>query len=260
MLWRFAIAFCLCAALSCKDSSLREDELHEQLYSFEVINSYPHDPDAFTQGLAFDEGFLYESTGLYGKSTLRKTDLLTGVVLASRKLEKSYFGEGMTLAGDRIFQVTWREKTCFVYEKKSLILLKSFSYPAEGWGIAYDGKDLVMSDGTSVLRFLDPVTFKENRRIGVRDRSGPVSLINELEFIDAEIWANIWQEDRIARISPRTGRVIGWINLGGLRELSGARGPDAVLNGIAYDAAGGRVFVTGKNWPRLFEIRVVETG
>lgn len=252
-----AFALVFCAVLSCRGSSV--DESQVRYYTFEVINSYPHDPDAFTQGLVFEGGFLYESTGLYGRSTVRKTDIGTGAVLASRKLDKSYFGEGLAIVEDRIFQLTWKEKTCFVYDKNSIILFKSFAYPGEGWGLAYDGKDLVMSDGTGVLRFIDPTTFKEARRVEVTEKGSQISLLNELEYLEGEIWANIWQKDQIARISPRTGRVTGWIDLKGLRNLAGVSNSEAVLNGIAYDAAGERLFVTGKNWPRLFEIKITET-
>jgi len=252
-----AFALVFCAVLSCRSSSIDDSDV--RYYTFEVVNSYPHDPDAFTQGLVFEGGFLYESTGLYGRSTVRKIDIKTGVVLASRNLEKSYFGEGLAIAEDRIFQLTWKEKTCFVYDKNSIILLKSFAYPGQGWGLAYDGKDLIMSDGTGVLRFMDAPTFKEKRRVEVEDRGSQISLLNELEYVEGEIWANIWQKDQIVRISPGTGRVTGWIDLKGLRDIADARDSEAVLNGIAYDAAGGRLFVTGKNWPRLFEIRIIET-
>ncbi len=244
--------------LSCKGRQAGDEKGYRGIFSCEVINSYPHDVEAFTQGLAVEGDLLYESTGLHGRSSVRKVDLKTGRVFASRPLSDSFFGEGLEVVGDRIFQITWRSRTGFVYDKKSLVSLRSFTYPGEGWGLTYDGKNLIMSDGTSVLRFLNRDNFREERRLEVRDEKGPVFFLNELEYVEGEIFANIWNEDRIAIISPRTGMVSGWIDLEGLRGQAGVTAPEAVPNGIAYDEKKRRLFVTGKYWPRLFEIRIAE--
>jgi len=221
------------------------------------VKTYPHDKKAFTQGLAFDNGRLYEGTGLQGSSSLRKVDLKTGRVLKIRSLNPRYFGEGITVFGNRIIQLTYRSRVGFVYDKNSFRLIKEFSYPTEGWGITHDGKWLIMSDGTSKLRFLDPETFGEVRTVVVHDHRGEISGLNELEFVQGEIFANIWQEDRIARIDLKTGRVTGWIELPGLLRPQDIAGDIDVLNGIAYDAANHRLFVTGKLWPKLFEIELI---
>ena len=220
---------------------------------YEVVRSYPHDPDAFTQGLVFADGILYEGTGQNGKSTLRQVRLENGEVLKLHKLEDRYFGEGIALVGNSIVQLTWQSQVGFVYDKNTFQRTKTFTYTGEGWGLTYDGARLIMSDGTASLRFLDPVTLKETGRLLVRDGARPVLHLNELEIVKGEIFANVWTTDRIARISPKTGMVTGWIDLTGI--LSPRTGTD-VLNGIAYDAAKDRLFVTGKLWPRLFEIRL----
>ncbi len=226
-------------------------------YGYRVIRSYPHDRQAFTQGLFYADGCLYEGTGLHGRSSLRKLDPASGRVLKELKLERSYFGEGITAFGDRIVQVTWRSHVGFVYDKKSFRLLKQFSYSHEGWGVTHDGKRLIMSDGTSVLHFLDPVDFQETAAVSVFDERGAVVGLNELEYVQGAIYANIWPTDRIAVIDPGTGRVIAWIDLKGL--LGPGDAPDTdVLNGIAYDAGGDRLFVTGKLWPKLFELKIVK--
>ena len=221
---------------------------------YRVVNEYPHDRDAFTQGLVYADGVLYEGTGLYGESTLRRVDLESGEVLQSRALDPEYFGEGIALLGDRIYQLTWKTQTAFVYDRESFEPLGTFTYPTEGWGLTTDGGRLIMSDGTSRLVFRDPDTFAEIGGVEVRDGDQPIPYLNELEYVDGEVWANVWQSDVIARIDPATGRVNGWINLAGLLER-GARQAD-VLNGIAHDPATGRIFVTGKLWPRLFEIEL----
>jgi len=226
-------------------------------YGYEVVASYPHDPEAFTQGLIFYNGGLYEGTGRWGESTLREVALESGAVLRSRNLEDQYFGEGITLFEDKIFQLTWQEQTGFVYDRATFEPLQTFTYPHEGWGITHDGERLIVSDGTATIRFWDPVTLQEIGRIAVRDDQGPVNRLNELEYVDGEIWANIWLTDRIARISPQTGEVLGYIDLTGLLDTSKLTQPADVLNGIAYDPATGRIFVTGKLWPTLYEIRVV---
>jgi len=230
------------------------------VYTYEVVNEYPHDPSAFTQGLAFHGGVLYEGTGLKGRSSLRKVALETGEVLRKRDLAYRYFGEGVTVVGDEIIQLTWRSHVGFVYDRDTFERLREFSYPTEGWGLTHDGLNLIMSDGTAMLRFLDPATFEEVAQLEVRDGDGPVRRLNELEYIGGEIYANVWQTDRIARISPRSGRVVGWIDLTGLLKPEDGTGSEGVLNGIAYDGLGERLFVTGKRWPKLFEIRLVGGG
>jgi glutaminyl-peptide cyclotransferase len=223
---------------------------------YQVVHVYPHDPNAFTQGLIYMDGHLYESTGLNGRSSLRTVDLATGRVLQKYDLPAAYFGEGLTDWGSTLVQLTWRAHKGFVYDRFSFSLLRTFPYEGEGWGITHDDKQLIMSDGTSYLRFLDPKSFRETKRIHVTDDSGRgVENLNELEYIHGEIYANIWQTDKIVRINPHTGKVAGWLDLSGLmdkRQLDN----DAVLNGIAYDAAGNRLFVTGKLWPKLFEIKL----
>lgn len=221
---------------------------------YRVVNEYHHDRGAFTQGLVYADGVLFEGTGRYGESTLRRVDLATGEVLQSRALAPEYFGEGIALLGDRIYQLTWKTQTAFVYDRETFDPLGTFSYPTEGWGLTTDGERLIMSDGTSRLVFRDPETFAEIGALDVRDDDQPIPYLNELEYVDGEIWANVWQSDFIARIDPATGRVTGWINLTGLLG-SGARRA-VVLNGIAHDPATGRIFVTGKLWPRIFEIEL----
>lgn len=223
---------------------------------YKVVNSYPHDPNAFTQGLFFHDGFLYEGTGLRGRSSIRKVELATGRVVQAVELPGEFFGEGITLWGDRLIALTWQEQTAFVLDLKTFKLWRKFSYTGEGWGLTQNGRELIMSDGTAELRFLDPLTFKELRRVRVTAGGRPVDQLNELEWVEGEVYANVWQTDRIARIDPRTGQVTGWIDLSGLLPQRG--GADDVLNGIAYDAKAKRLFVTGKLWPRLFEIRLTK--
>jgi glutamine cyclotransferase len=225
--------------------------------SFTVINSYPHDRAAYTQGLIFRDGFLFESTGLNGQSTLRKVKLETGVVVQQHRLDQPHFGEGLAAWKGQLVQLTWRSNLAFVYDAKSFVPRRTFSYSGEGWGLTHDGAQFILSDGTDELRFLDSETFREIRRTRVRDGGVPVRDLNELEFVRGEIYANVWHTDRIARVSPQSGQVTGWIDLRGLMSTGYRLDPEAVLNGIAYDAANQRLFVTGKLWPRLFEIRVV---
>lgn len=225
---------------------------------YQIVRVYPHDPNAFTQGLVYLDGHLYESTGLNGRSSLRMVDLQTGQVLQHHELPAEYFGEGLTNWGSSLVQLTWKAGTAFVYDRFSFALQRTLHYSGEGWGLTQDGKNLIMSDGSSVLRFLDPRTFRDIRRLPVVDEKGhPVLDVNELEYVRGEIYANVWHTDRIARISPRTGRVVGWIDLSGLMDKRQLSDPDAVLNGIAYDSKFDRLFVTGKLWPKLFEIKVV---
>lgn len=224
---------------------------------YRVIHTYPHDHNAFTQGLIFVDGHLYESTGEDGHSSLRMVDLATGRVLQDAPLENKYFAEGLTNWGSTLVQLTWLSHVGFVYDRFSFRLLRTFKYNYEGWGLTQDGKNLIESDGSSTLRFLNPTTFKVVRSIYVTDRGKAVQELNELEYIHGEIYANVWHTDRIARISPVTGQVLGWIDLAGLLPPDKHPGPEGVLNGIAYDAAHDRLFVTGKLWPLLFEIKVV---
>jgi len=220
-----------------------------------VVRAYPHDPLAFTQGLEYYGGYLYESTGIAGQSTLRKVALKTGEVVQKVSLPRQYFGEGLTIFRGKIYQLTWMSKKGFVYDLHSFQKVGEFPYVTEGWGLTHDDASLIMSDGTSTLRFLELTRFTERRSLKVTDGGSPIANLNELEVIKGEIWANVWHTDYIARISPRDGRVVGWINLKGLSGPS-ALHPDAVLNGIAYDSTSDRVFVTGKLWPKLFEIKL----
>jgi glutamine cyclotransferase len=224
---------------------------------YRIVNTYPHDPRAFTQGLVFANDFLYEGTGLRGQSSLRKVDLKTGNILRVRQLPAHFFGEGITIYGNRVIQLTWRAKVGFVYDRQTFELLDTFNYPTEGWGITHDGRSLIMSAGTSTLYFLNPQTFQEVGRLEVHTRDGPVSRLNELEYVQGEIYANVWKTDRIAKISPETGEVMGWIDLEGLLRPEDLNRRIDVLNGIAYDVKNDRLFVTGKLWPKLFEIELV---
>ena len=234
------------------------DTVEIRRYTYEVIHVYPHDRKAFTQGLLFADGVLYEGTGLYGQSSLRKVDLESGTVLQMELLNGRYFGEGLALFDERLIQLTWRAQIGFVYDRESFALNDQFAYPTEGWGLTQDGKRLIMSDGTSTLYFLDPETFAETKQLQVHADGLPVNRLNELEWIQGEIFANIWQTDRIARIDPASGRVTGWIDLTGLLRMEDRLQGVDVLNGIAYDPATKRLFVTGKLWPKLFEIKLIE--
>ena len=228
------------------------------VYSYRVVHRMPHDPRAFTQGLLMHEGRLFESTGLYGLSSLREVDLESGRVLRRHDLDGTYFGEGLTVFEGRLIQLTWREGVGFVYDLETFEVLEEFHYPGEGWGLTQDGRHLIRSDGTAELRFLDPRNFSEQFRLTVHDRGRPLEGLNELAFIEGEIWANIFPSDWLARIDPESGQVTGWVDLRGLLTEADrtARRVD-VLNGIAYDEANRRLFVTGKLWPWLFEIELV---
>ena len=228
-----------------------------QLYSYQIVHTYPHDPDAFTEGLVFQEGFLYESTGLYGQSSLRKVDLKTGKVIMQRDLSPDIFGEGIAVYGNNILQLTWKNGKGFVYDKATFLPQGEFNIDTEGWGITTDGKHLIMSDGTSTLHILSPQTYEDIGEIQVSDNGSPVNNLNELEYIGGLIYANVWKTDKIAIIDPGSGRVNAWVDLTGL--LPSQTMPVDVLNGIAYDADTGRIFVTGKLWPALFEIQLVRT-
>jgi glutamine cyclotransferase len=231
--------------------------LRAPVAGYRVVHAFPHDPEAFTQGLVYLNGVFYEGTGLNGRSTIRKVRIENGQVLQVQKLDPQYFGEGIAVLGDTLFQLTWTSGIGMLYDLASFQRKGTFTYTGEGWGLTHDGARLIMSDGTATLRFLDPATRKLLSRLTVRDGGQPVGNLNELEYVKGEIFANVWQTDRIVRISPKTGAVTGWVDLKGLltaREQ--AQGVD-VMNGIAYDSAGDRLFVTGKLWPKVFEIRIV---
>lgn len=231
-------------------------DIEPKTYSYEVVRTYPHKRDAYTQGLVFENGFFYEATGLKGQSSIRKVQVGTGEVIQSFVVDPSIFGEGVTIFGDKIIQLSWQANVGFVYDKKTFQLLAKFNYTTEGWGLTNDGKRLIMSDGTNKLYFLDPETFVELDRISVYDDKGPVNQLNELEYIDGEIYSNIYQTDKIARIDPATGKVLSYIDLKGILPESDYDADTDVLNGIAYDFDNKKLFVTGKKWPKLFEIKL----
>jgi len=256
-------AVALALAAVCMDpmgvmSSPQKKPSKPAVFGYQVVKVYPHDRQAFTQGLQYVDGFLYEGTGQHGQSGIRKVRLETGEVVQHQPLDPKFFGEGITVWGETIIQLTWQAEMGFVYDRKTFKQLRTFRYPGEGWGLTHDGTRLIMSDGSprGALRYLDPRTLEERGRLVVRNAGKPVEHLNELEYVRGEILANIWQTTRIARISPKTGDVTGWVDLDGLLDPSEAAGTD-VLNGIAYDAAGDRLFVTGKYWPKLFEIKIV---
>jgi glutaminyl-peptide cyclotransferase len=226
-------------------------------YTYEVVHTYPHDPAAFTQGLVYLDGVLYEGTGLEEQSSIRKVKLETGEVLQKRDLDGAYFGEGIVNWKDRLLELTWKAQRGFIYDLSTFTPRGQFEYPGEGWGLTQDGKRIIMSDGSAELRFWDPETLKELGRVTVTDDGHPVTNLNELEWVNGEVYANVWMTDRIARIDPSSGKVVGWIDCRGLLLPSDRTSQTDVLNGIAYDAAGKRLFITGKRWPKLFEIRLV---
>jgi glutamine cyclotransferase len=236
------------------------------VWGYEVVKSYPHDPKAFTEGLFFHDGFLYESTGQEGQSSLRKVEIETGKIVQKTMLPKESFGEGTAMINDKIYQLTWQENICRVFDAKDFTLQKQFDYQGDGWGLTTDGKNLFMTDSTHVIRVMDPETFKPVRMLTVlREDGKPLMQINELEYIKGELWANVWHSEEprilgkpnyIARIDPNSGKLLGWINLQGISPDDVERDPENTLNGIAYDAANDRIFVTGKNWKKLFEIKI----
>ena len=227
-------------------------------YGYEIVHTYPHDPLAYTQGLFYLDGVLYEGTGLNGRSSIRKVKLETGEVLQKRDIPEQYFGEGIVNWKDRLLEITWQSQTGFIYDLVRFEPRGQFGYPGEGWGLTQDGKRIIMSDGSSELRFWDPETLRETGRVAVSDEGRPIAELNELEWIKGEVYANVYQTDRIARIDPVSGKVVGWIDLAGLLSPADRVRQVDVLNGIAYDAKGDRLFVTGKLWPKLFEIRLVK--
>ena len=222
--------------------------------SITVLAKFPHDPAAFTQGLLYADGLFYESAGLYGQSTLRKVDPETGAVLLEKRLDAQYFAEGLALLEGKLYQLTWKENTGFIYDPQDFRQLGAFSYPTEGWGLTTDGSSLILSDGSATLYFLDPQTLQTTRALQVSLDGAPLDRLNELEYIRGEIYANIWYTDLIARIDPTSGEVVGVIDCGSLRDGEGAPAPNDVLNGIAYDARGDRLYLTGKNWPWIYEV------
>ena len=227
-------------------------------YTYQIVHTYPHDITAFTEGLFYLNGFLYEGTGQYGQSSIRKVELETGKVLQERKISENYFGEGIINWKDTLYELTWRGETGFIYDFNTFAPKGQFTYRGEGWSLTKDDHRIIMDDGTPDIRFWNPDTLKETGRITVTANGEPVKNLNELEWVKGELFANIWETDRIARIDPKTGKIVGWIDCAGLLPpAERTPGSDSVLNGIAYDAKGDRLFVTGKNWPKLFEIRLV---
>lgn len=244
-----SLALAVCAAPACAAIPT---------YDFKVVHTYPHDPQAFTEGLLYRDGFLYESTGLNGHSSIRKVSLETGKVLQAKEIPPQYFGEGLTVWKDTLVGLTWQTQTGFVFDLATFEVRKQFAYPGEGWGLTHNGKELILSDGSANLRFLDPQTFQEVRRVKVTADGIAVDQVNELEWVGTEIYANLWHTNTIARIDPASGKIVGWIDLTGLYPAaSTSGGGENVLNGIAWDDAGRRLFVTGKLWPRLYEIKLV---
>lgn len=224
--------------------------------SYEVVASYPHDPKAFLQGLVFHDGGFYESTGQFGRSSLRRVELQSGKVLKKVDLADEYFGEGLAMVGDRLVQLTWQTHRGFVYERDTFRKIGEFTYQSEGWGLCYDGKNLIMSDGSDTLTYMDATTFEPVKKLRVTMNGRAMRNLNELEFIEGEIWANVWHEDLILRINPESGRVSSFLNLRGLHNPDVSEGGEDVLNGIAYDAAQKRIFISGKLWPKIFEIKL----
>jgi glutamine cyclotransferase len=228
------------------------------IYTYFIVNKVPHDFNAYTQGLVFNDGFLYESTGRRGQSSLRKVNPDDGAVITVHSLAEEFFGEGITIFDEKIYQLTWQSYTGFIYDKSTFLVMEEFFYNTEGWGITHNGKELIVSDGTSALYFLDPITLEVINQISVTDDKGPVQDLNELEYVNGEIFANILYSYRIARIDPDSGKVVGWIDLTGILNNERIDYPIDVMNGIAYDPATDRLFVTGKLWPQVFEIRLLK--
>ncbi len=252
--WITLLVLLLVGAVIAMNETRRESA---PTYTYEVVKTYPHDPDAYTQGLIYLDGVLYEGTGQNGFSSLRKVDLTSGEILKYHELSREYFGEGITCFEDRLIQLTWRSNVGFTYDRSTFTFLEEFQYAYEGWGLTNNGEELIMSDGSSTIYFLDPWSYAFMSEVTVKDNGKPVSNLNELEYIKGEIFANVYGTDKIVRIDPASGEVLGWIDLSGLlpeKDIAGRRVD--VLNGIAYDAEGDRLFVTGKWWPKLFEIKI----
>ncbi len=225
-------------------------------YTADVVAEHPHDTNAFTQGLLWHDGRMFESTGQEGQSNIREVELNTGRVIRQKDLAEPHFGEGIVIMGEKLYQLTWKSNTAFVYDWKTFAPTGEFKYEGEGWGLTTDGTSIIMSNGSSVLAWRDPATFAVQKSLEVTDNGTPVKSLNELEWVKGEIWANVWQSEQIARIDPATGKVTGWIDLTGILKPLDRSGREDVMNGIAYDAEGDRYFVTGKNWSKLFEIRL----
>jgi glutamine cyclotransferase len=253
------LIFCLplCVLASCSFGA----ELPAQI-ELRLLATFPHDDKAFTQGLLLDEGYLYESTGQYGESTLRRVETKTGKVTAQVTLPRQFFAEGLALVGDSLYQLTWRENYCFVYDKKTLQFKGQFQYPGEGWGLTYDGTDLILSDGTNTLRFYDPKTFRLKRKIDVMDgiqkkKPEPVRNLNELQWIHGEVWANVWTTTRIVRINPKNGNVIGWLEMAQYVPAEHRNDNQVrILNGIAFDPTNNHVYITGKYWNVMHQFKL----
>lgn len=258
------VLMCSIASLTCQSGTIVANLSDNRasgkegvpIYGYEVVHVWPHDPDAYSQGLVFHDGKFLESTGQVGRSSLRRVELETGKVLQKVDVPRPYFAEGITLLKGKIYQLTWQDKLGFIYDAWTFDKLGTFNYEGEGWGLANDGQSLILSDGSNRIRFIDPDNFQVRKTIAVFDGKTPVNEINELEYIQGEIYANIWHADRIARIDPMTGRIAGWIDLKGLLSSGEVHDEEAVLNGIASDETNSRLFVTGKLWPKLFEIRL----
>jgi len=243
---------------NCSSDPKQPESTETPVYAIKVVNTFPHDTAAYTQGLLYQDGFLYESTGRRGQSNLRKVELKTGKVLHQHDINPNLFGEGLALWQGRLFQLTWHAGKAFVYDLKDFKELGAYNYPGEGWGLTTNGKHLIQSNGSADLKFLDPNTFSEVKRIRVTDNGKPIKDLNELEFIRGEIFANVWMTNKIARINPQTGKITAWLDLSSLVPANLPDDSDAVLNGIAYDSKNDRLFVTGKLWPKLYEIQIVE--
>lgn len=257
---RLLLLFGLSGITSCSDPTNSHLPVPQDIpvYTYRVVNTYPHDTAAFTQGLAIEDTILYEGTGLNGRSSLRRVALHNGAIERIHQLSPILFGEGITVYNNRIYQLTWTSKMGFVYDKDTFQEIRSFTYPTEGWGLTHDGDRFIMSDGTSILYFRDMVTFEEIKSLSVRANGEAVSKLNELEYVKGEVYANVWQTDRIARINPDNGQVVGWIDLQGLLTPEQKAAGADVLNGIAYDPVQDRLFITGKLWPSVYEIELVE--
>jgi glutamine cyclotransferase len=253
---KFFVTFSTLIGLSVSPIAFSQDSIPR--YGYQIINTFPHNIDSFTQGLIYHEGFLFEGTGKKGQSSLSKINVDDGEILMSKPLSRRYFGEGIEVVGDKIFQLTWQGNIVFVYDKSTLESIGSYYNATEGWGLAYDGAHLILSDGTATLQFMDTENFAVKRTVTVTLNGNPIDYLNELEYINGEVWANVWQTDFIVRIDPETGVVNSFIDLAGLSDKTSLGSSEAVLNGIAWDASQERLFITGKHWANLFEITLVE--